>query len=70
MLLSPSIKRGLLLFELNHSIKINNMNEKEIIKDQEDNNDLVVCPECLTFVHKEELEMFGGLCEECSGAFD
>lgn len=28
------------------------------------------CPECLTQCSVEELEMFGGLCEECSVAFD
>lgn len=28
------------------------------------------CPECLQPTHQEELNMFGGLCEECSGAFD
>lgn len=29
-----------------------------------------VCPECMALVAREELETFGGLCEECSGAFD
>lgn len=24
------------------------------------------CPECLEYVGIDELEMFGGLCEECS----
>lgn len=28
------------------------------------------CPECLQPTPQEELDMFGGLCEECSGAFD
>lgn len=32
--------------------------------------DLVKCPECLATVLQEELDTFGGLCEECSGAFD
>ena len=26
----------------------------------------VVCPECLKVVEQEELDMFGGLCEECA----
>lgn len=30
----------------------------------------IKCPECLKNVHQEELDMFGGLCEECSGAFN
>lgn len=30
----------------------------------------VICPECLKRVTQEELDMFGGLCEECSGVFD
>lgn len=34
------------------------------------NEDEQECPECLVIVPKEELDMFGGLCEECSGAFD
>lgn len=28
------------------------------------------CPECMQEVSQEELDMFGGLCEECSGAFE
>lgn len=28
------------------------------------------CPECLQPTPEDELRMFGGLCEECSGAFD
>lgn len=28
------------------------------------------CPECLQPTPQDELDMFGGLCEECSGAFD
>jgi len=28
------------------------------------------CPECGSKVGADELQMFGGLCEECSGAFD
>jgi hypothetical protein len=28
-------------------------------------NDLHQCPECLSYVSKEELDMFGGLCEDC-----
>lgn len=28
------------------------------------------CPECLQTSKQSELDMFGGLCEECSGAFD
>jgi len=28
------------------------------------------CPECLQPTSEDELAMFGGLCEECSGAFD
>lgn len=28
------------------------------------------CPECLQPTDQDELDMFGGLCEECSGAFD
>jgi len=28
------------------------------------------CPECLYQVSQYELDTFGGLCEECSGAFD
>jgi len=28
------------------------------------------CPECMEETSQEELDMFGGLCEECSGAFD
>jgi len=27
------------------------------------------CPECLQPTPQDELDMFGGLCEECSGAF-
>jgi len=23
------------------------------------------CPECLKWVYEEELDMFGGVCEEC-----
>lgn len=29
-----------------------------------------VCPECLGPAYRDELHMFEGLCEECSGAFD
>lgn len=29
-----------------------------------------ICMECLQPCSEEELDMFGGLCEECSGAFD
>jgi len=32
--------------------------------------DTIKCPECLKIVNQEELDTFGGLCEECSGAFD
>jgi len=32
--------------------------------------DKIKCHECLKEVHQEELDTFGGLCEECSGAFD
>lgn len=28
------------------------------------------CPECLLPTPQDELDMFGGFCEECSGAFD
>ena len=28
------------------------------------------CPECLELKDREELDMFGGLCEECSEAFN
>ncbi len=28
------------------------------------------CPECLNNCKNSELDMFSGLCEECSGAFD
>jgi hypothetical protein len=28
------------------------------------------CPECFQPTEKDELKMFGGLCEECSAAFD
>ena len=28
------------------------------------------CPECLQSTPQDELDTFGGLCEECSGAFD
>lgn len=31
---------------------------------------VINCPECLDIVDQEELDMFGGLCEECSGAFN
>jgi hypothetical protein len=34
----------------------------------EDNHE--ECPECLIPVHIDELDMFGGLCKECSGSFD
>lgn len=33
-------------------------------------NPAVKYPECLKTVHQHELDMFGGLCEECSGAFN
>ncbi|WP_442795331.1 hypothetical protein [Pelobium manganitolerans] len=29
-----------------------------------------LCPECLQLTPMDELKMFGGFCEECSGAFD
>lgn len=28
-----------------------------------------ICPECLESVDQEELDMFGGMCEECSDSF-
>lgn len=28
------------------------------------------CPECLRRVHSDELDAFGGLCEECSAIED
>lgn len=28
------------------------------------------CPECFEMTDAEELETFGGMCEECSGAFE
>jgi len=31
---------------------------------------VIKCPECLQTTTQAELDMFGGLCEECSGAFD
>ena len=31
---------------------------------------VIKCSECLQQCSQEELDMFGGLCEECSGAFD
>lgn len=34
------------------------------------NDGVVKCPECLKKTSQEELDMFGGVCEECSGAFD
>jgi len=30
----------------------------------------IICPECLEKTSQDELDMFGGFCEECSGAFD
>lgn len=44
-----------------HSVS-NNEAESEVA--------VVKCPECLNVCSQEELDMFGGLCEECSGAFD
>lgn len=32
-------------------------------------SDKIECPECLNEVDQEELDMFGGLCEECAGVF-
>ena len=29
-----------------------------------------ICPECMEETSQDELDMFGGLCEECSGAFE
>lgn len=49
------------------------MNEVKILGtnyDGEVDPDHVKCPECLLTASQEELDMFGGLCEECSGAFD
>jgi len=31
---------------------------------------IIRCPECLGRCERDELDTFGGLCEECSGAFD
>lgn len=30
----------------------------------------LLCPECLTPCPQEELDMFGGLCEECNSQFN
>lgn len=32
--------------------------------------DKVQCPECLEEVTQEELDTFGGLCEECGSNYD
>ena len=37
-------------------------NDKE---DTDEDKKKVVCPECLKEVTQEELDMFGGVCEDC-----
>lgn len=35
-------------------------------KEEAKSLDKVICPECLKVTTKEELHMFGGLCEDCT----
>lgn len=41
---------------------------KELLNDNQ--HSFSKCPECLQPTTQDELDVFGGLCEECSGAFD
>jgi len=38
----------------------------EIANVGKENYEPLVCPECLNLVSQDELDMFGGLCEECN----
>lgn len=33
--------------------------------EEEENSSVIKCPECLEISSKEELQMFGGMCESC-----
>ena len=44
--------------------------DDESLEEYLDRTKLVECPECLKKVNQDELDTFGGVCEECSGAFD
>ena len=50
---------------------MDNMESCTVLSQRNDSEAAVIkCPECLDTVDQHELNMFGGLCEECSGAFD
>jgi len=50
---------------------MDNMESSTVLSQRNDSEAAVIkCPECLDTVDQQELNMFGGLCEECSGAFD
>ncbi len=34
--------------------------------ENENKTEVVKCPECMNPISQEELDMFGGLCEECT----
>lgn len=56
---SNGIKRNV---SSNEAIPLENKKESEVA--------LIKCPECFELTDISELETFGGMCEECSGAFD
>ena len=47
-------------------LKVSRYHPKIVVEDIEIQEDKLKCPECLREVEQCELDMFGGLCEECS----
>lgn len=54
-----------------YRVAMDNMESCTVLSQRNDSEAAFIkCPECLGSVDQSELDMFGGLCEECSGAFD
>ena len=74
-ILKLTIKSTHELWEVVKSIKLQGFDINELSVNERDLtisiptslSAIVKCPECLTIVSQDELDMFGGLCEACSG---